>query len=372
MALAAFFSVTTTLVSSATPAPPPTTQAAKARPHTQERRHPDGELPADRQQPAFDLADWMGALAPVIGDMSLLDLSLPGTHDSMTYNLSTRVADNGNDLPPWLTWVLHQLGPLVDRVKLGALTRAQATTQWLDMTGQLDAGARFIDFRTTYTAPPDGGSFAAYDWFGVHLVETQRRSVRMLVEARAFLEAHPREILLIWISRHGNPCATGQEQYPGATPAKKQAFWAQIKATFAGMLYVRPARGGGVNATTVNEMVASGRRVVVYASDYKEFTGSDPEAYDACMHVHNALRGGALNNPRAALGALGKELRTAAARRAALKATDSLYLVSLAGSPPWGVVQRAVEVCMCMCVWWVCMVHVECVMWRGEGVRRRV
>ncbi len=42
--------------------------------------------------PAF-LQDWMGALYPVVANQSLLDLSLPGTHDSITYDLSTTVSD---------------------------------------------------------------------------------------------------------------------------------------------------------------------------------------------------------------------------------------------------------------------------------------
>ena len=34
---------------------------------------------------------WMTALYPVIANVTLLDLSLPGTHDSMTWDLSTTV-----------------------------------------------------------------------------------------------------------------------------------------------------------------------------------------------------------------------------------------------------------------------------------------
>lgn len=39
------------------------------------------------------LSNWMGSLMPVIGNLSLLDISLPGTHDSMTFDLSTTVSD---------------------------------------------------------------------------------------------------------------------------------------------------------------------------------------------------------------------------------------------------------------------------------------
>lgn len=35
---------------------------------------------------------WMGDLLPLISNATLLDLTLPGTHDTMTYDLSTFVA----------------------------------------------------------------------------------------------------------------------------------------------------------------------------------------------------------------------------------------------------------------------------------------
>ena len=45
---------------------------------------------------------------------------------------------------------------------------------------------------------------------------------------RAWLDAHPSEIITLWISKHGNECATGNEAYAGIKPSTKQAFWAQV------------------------------------------------------------------------------------------------------------------------------------------------
>ena len=39
------------------------------------------------------LANWMGALAPILANATVLDLSLPGAHDTMTYDLSTTLSD---------------------------------------------------------------------------------------------------------------------------------------------------------------------------------------------------------------------------------------------------------------------------------------
>jgi hypothetical protein len=38
------------------------------------------------------MSSWMTALYPVIANLTLLDLSLPGTHDSVTFDLSTSVS----------------------------------------------------------------------------------------------------------------------------------------------------------------------------------------------------------------------------------------------------------------------------------------
>ena len=155
-------------------------------------------------QPASFASNWFHTMMPAIGNGTLLDLCLPGTHDSMTwvvrcmarrwcgcglmvahlvirYDLSTTVADNANDLNPTIAWLLHELKDFADIGKFvrefvrnlsptplasssrcsllpPTLTLWQAKTQGLNITQQLDAGIRYIDFRITYTAGPDSSS----------------------------------------------------------------------------------------------------------------------------------------------------------------------------------------------------------------------
>ena len=123
------------------------------------------------------------------------------------YDLSTRISDGANDLPPAIAWVLHELGPILGIAKVGQYIRSQAQTQRLDITAQLDNGLRFVDFRTMYTAGPDSGSFGEHDWYGLHLVQTNNKSMGYLTQIRDWLLAHPAEVVAIWISRHGNVCA---------------------------------------------------------------------------------------------------------------------------------------------------------------------
>ena len=88
-------------------------------------------------QPASFASNWFHTMMPAIGNGTLLDLCLPGTHDSMTwvvcciarrwcgcglmvahlvirYDLSTTVADNANDLNPTIAWLLHELKDFAD------------------------------------------------------------------------------------------------------------------------------------------------------------------------------------------------------------------------------------------------------------------
>ena len=92
------------------------------------------------------LPNWMGKLSSLIGNDTLLDISVPGTHDTLTSDLSPRFADNwGEEFPSWVNWLLGTFGdiPLV-----GDFVRLQAKTQGALITQQLDAGVRFLDFRT--------------------------------------------------------------------------------------------------------------------------------------------------------------------------------------------------------------------------------
>ncbi|KAH8065520.1 phosphoric diester hydrolase [Aureococcus anophagefferens] len=108
-------------------------------------------------------ANWMGGNAAVLGGSTLLDLSLPGTHDALTYDLSTTVSEAGIDDHPALAAVLHAASAAgVVPEAVGAFVRGQAQTQALNVSAQLDAGVRFVDFRVMYTSG---------DWYGLHLLQ---------------------------------------------------------------------------------------------------------------------------------------------------------------------------------------------------------
>merc|ERR1719199_2131407 len=123
------------------------------------------------------LPNWMGRLSAVLGKQTFLDLTLPGTHDTLTYDLSKTISDGGIDDEAWLSIILNKFG------SLGSITdfiHKQAQTQGLTVTQQLDAGIRFLDFRVMFTAG---------DWRSLHMLQSNGKALDYFHEVRAWLDA---------------------------------------------------------------------------------------------------------------------------------------------------------------------------------------
>ena len=46
------------------------------------------------------------------------------------------------------------------------------------------------------------------------------------------MDAHPTEIVVLWLSKHGSVCAKGESQYPNTPIEVKQAYWKTISDLF--------------------------------------------------------------------------------------------------------------------------------------------
>lgn len=270
----------------------------------------------------LDLSNWMGQLEPVIGDATLLDLSLPGAHDAMTYDLSDTMSDGYEGIGPILSSFVHHVTPLV----AGKFIRQQGQTQGMNITAMLDGGIRFIDFRIMRTAKPDS-IVSRKDWYCLHGCQSKDTAMTYLKQAREWLDAHPKEVVVFWASRHGDTGATGTDQYPSTTPKQRQVFFSEVRQTFEGMMF--DSSQGMLNETRLTDIWSRGQQVVWYAADYAESTASSPLAID-CRLINNALPSSGAEHP---LGAL-DSFRTGAATAADNKASNRFFLMSLASSPP--------------------------------------
>eukprot|EP01001_Neometanema_parovale_P002514 NODE_1309_length_1787_cov_98.704327_g1242_i0.p1 GENE.NODE_1309_length_1787_cov_98.704327_g1242_i0~~NODE_1309_length_1787_cov_98.704327_g1242_i0.p1 ORF type:complete len:475 (-),score=106.78 NODE_1309_length_1787_cov_98.704327_g1242_i0:362-1708(-) len=258
----------------------------------------------------FPWSDWMGELMPIIGNQTILDISTPGTHDTLTYDLSETVSDGGIDGNSEMSKILHDLGPLVP----GNFIRKQAEAQIISVTDQLNAGVRYLDYRMMMEANGD--------WRALHFVQSKGLMPSYMQEVKEWLIAHPKEVITMQLTKHGNTCATGNAQYPKVSVAHKQAFWKEIVSIFSPVL----ADNSKVhaNVTTIAELVSLNQRMFLYVADYVELTSNSTLALDACKH--NAKAG----SPPSVTGAKGepayvkKYFPTVAAQNKKYKAQNTL------------------------------------------------
>ena len=253
------------------------------------------EVPDD----ANILPSWMGTLINMtqsnnsdasgphrsgFSNLTLSDISLPGTHDTLSYDLSLEISDDGLERFDKVDRLLHAFSGGTIQLLPGELEgflRDQSKTQRLNITEQLNGGVRFLDIRMTMEQE-------GHVWYGVHFMQTKRPVMDYLVQIKEWLDDHPKEIIVIWLSKHGLPGAVGEDQYPGASREDKDLFWASFCRLFEGLLIDTTV--SQFNSTTIGKLIERSHRVVTFATDYVEFTNSSRFAIDG-SNINNWVRG---------------------------------------------------------------------------------
>lgn len=248
-----------------------------------------GLLTAAQSEYAWRADKWMGDVLNVIPNATLLDLSLPGTHDSLTYDLSNSVSDNANDIPKWLSTILHVLPPNT----ISQTIRKWATTQTINITRQLDNGIRFIDFRIVYSAPPhvgdgDKGSVdgtSNMTWYGLHMLQTNRPAVEYLLQIADWMRAHPTEAIVLYVSRHGSRCP--QREFESISSDIPPTFLVLLQRVLGDLIW--DTRRYDIAKTPIREAIAKGGRVVVMLASYNEIVYNTTQpwlALNTCRHLN--------------------------------------------------------------------------------------
>uniref|UniRef100_A0A8I3NZ43 Phosphatidylinositol specific phospholipase C X domain containing 1 n=2 Tax=Canis lupus familiaris TaxID=9615 RepID=A0A8I3NZ43_CANLF len=185
--------------------------------------------------PCTTNADWMSALCPLLWDVPLHHLSIPGSHDTMTYclNKNSPISQTQSRLLQLLDKVL----PCVTR----PLVLKWSTTQVLNVTEQLDAGVRYLDLRIAHMLV---GSEKNLHF--VHMVYTTVLVEDTLTEISEWLESHPREVVIL-------AC----RNFEGMTEDLHEYLVACIKNIFGDMLCPRG------EVPTLRQLWARGQQVIV-------------------------------------------------------------------------------------------------------------
>ncbi|XP_051913714.1 PI-PLC X domain-containing protein 1-like isoform X1 [Hippocampus zosterae] len=134
-------------------------------------------------------SDWMSRLPDELLDVSLWNLAIPGSHDSMSFclDLSSPVVESES----WFLKVTDTFAPCLIR----PCVFRWATTQQAVLSQQCDLGIRFLDLRIA-RKPKDGSKlFFAH---GIYTWITVKQEA--LDELATWLDAHPKEVVIVCCS----------------------------------------------------------------------------------------------------------------------------------------------------------------------------
>ncbi|TFK33406.1 PLC-like phosphodiesterase [Crucibulum laeve] len=132
--------------------------------------------------PVADRSTWMGDHRDWLGGKRINQISLPGTHDAGTFDLSLNKSSDAASL----------VGELSKYPLTSGVIRSWAKTQSLTFTGQLYAGVRFFDLRIGVSLNDDDRSLRF-----VHSVESND-TVRSLLEPMGtWMREHKDELIIL-------------------------------------------------------------------------------------------------------------------------------------------------------------------------------
>lgn len=286
------------------------------------------------KDPPWLLPDWMGALleAASLESTTLVDLSLPGTHDTLTYDLSLTVSDDGLDDYQKLAQLLHVLSGKLLPGELEEFFRLQAKTQHLTVTQQLDNGIRYLDIRIMMEND-------SREWYSIHFMQSKQRANAYLQEIRDWLDLHPLEIVVLSLSKHGDTSATGDAQYPDVSPEDKAKWWHEYLSIFDGLLL--DTRVSSIYTTSVADLLRRNHRVVTFASDYVEFTGESPFALDGAR-IQNYCHGSGVFDEVQTMEYHLQYFQNATVNNKAVNSQSGFTLMCMnTEGPPWQIVDAA-------------------------------
>nr|XP_036869315.1 PI-PLC X domain-containing protein 1 isoform X3 [Manis javanica]XP_036869316.1 PI-PLC X domain-containing protein 1 isoform X3 [Manis javanica] len=183
--------------------------------------------------------DWMSALCPQLWDVPVHHLSIPGSHDTMTYCLNKKSSISHDQ--SWLLQLLDKVLPFITR----PVVMKWSVTQTLNVTEQLDAGVRYLDLRIAHMLE---GSEKNLHF--VHLVYTTALVEDTLTEVSDWLEQHPREVVIL-------AC----RNFEGMTEGLHEYLVTCIQNIFGDMLCPRG------EVPTLRQLWARGQQVLVSYED---------------------------------------------------------------------------------------------------------
>jgi len=137
----------------------------------------------------IDPANWMALLAWRIGNLTLQNLTLPGTHDTATFALQRALAPSSGSEEDVLVATLIELAEKL-QIPVWEFVLGWSQAQNQTVYDQLVGGIRYVDLRACW----DGS-----DW-RIHHLALGPLLKDSLSDVSRFVHEHPRELVVLEIS----------------------------------------------------------------------------------------------------------------------------------------------------------------------------
>ncbi|KAM9837406.1 PI-PLC X domain-containing protein 1-like [Aulostomus maculatus] len=199
-------------------------------------------------------SEWMSELPPALHNNPLWSIAIPGSHDSMSYDLDI----NSSIVEP------DQLKGFSKICCVRKIVRKWAVTQEENIISQLNAGVRYFDLRIALK-PDDTGSARLYFYHGLFTltdVET------ILGKINDWALEHHKEILILALSH-----------FKGCDEAAHNHLIQLIKTLFGSKLFLRQ------DTPTLNRCWEQRRNVIV-SYDYPPTSTQHPELWGKIAYCY--------------------------------------------------------------------------------------
>lgn len=188
-----------------------------------------------------DLSNWMSKAE--LNATRLLDITLPGTHNSAAFDLTTELNTNDPDYDTVEKGTFNIPDAVISQWICG-----YALTQSLSLSEQLQAGARFLDLRFDFDA-------VTSKWRGYHFLWTSLEMVELLQQIATFAKEHPKEVIVLQFGTIYNTAVTAEQ---------KQDYANTITNLFAGQLIPETT---DLATVTISQLQEAGTSILAVVSD---------------------------------------------------------------------------------------------------------
>ncbi|XP_051753940.1 PI-PLC X domain-containing protein 1 isoform X2 [Ctenopharyngodon idella] len=145
-----------------------------------------GKLMDNIKEAEINHEEWMSCLPEKLWDVPLTNLSIPGSHDAMSYCL-----DITSPLLPSESDTFRLLDGVFCCFTRPAIYR-WATTQVQNIVEQLTAGIRYFDLRIAHKQYDSSNEL-----YFTHVIYTHATVIKTLQTVASWLESHPKEIIIL-------------------------------------------------------------------------------------------------------------------------------------------------------------------------------